>query len=297
MNLKDVQRLTISQKTPKKVTTTKTQTLGTITKHAYTVVPTVVTKTKTLTCSIPKRQPWHDPWARITPTVVHAAALETASSTASATATSTGGARRRRDAKRHVPADNRAEFLAEREARLADAEVIHRRGLDNKTVTITELDTTKWATSTSMATAAAITTWMTQEVDTSVTTTSTETFWSGVTKVVITVTAVRLSQSFACIFHPLTLLHSLHLPRQRRSTPSSRPQLRPQDAQLSRSRSRQRLQPARLFARQRVASSCERVERAQWLYLFLTTNKHCILRAANIWDWSIMLVADLVGLA
>lgn len=182
----------MSQKTPKKVTTTKTQTLGTITKHAYTVIPTVVTKTKTLTCSIPKRQPYHDPWARITPTVVHAAALETGSTTASATATTTG-ARRRRDAKRHVAAENRAEFLAAREARLADAQVIEKRGLDNSTVTLTELDTSKWATSTSMATAPAITTWMTENVDTSVTTTSTETFWSGVTKVVITVTAVRLS--------------------------------------------------------------------------------------------------------
>lgn len=183
--------MTISQKTPKKVTTTKTQILGTITKHAYTVIPTVVTKTKTLTCRIPKRQPYHDPWARITPTVVYAAALETGSSTASATATTTG-AHRRRDAKRQVAAENRAEFLAAREARLADAEVIHRRGLDNGTVTSTELDTSKWATSTSMSTAPASTAWVTQDVETSVTTTATETFWSGVTKVVVTVTAVRL---------------------------------------------------------------------------------------------------------
>jgi len=175
-------------KTPKKVTTTKTQILGTITKHAYTVIPTVVTKTKTLTCSIPKRQPYHDPWARITPTVVYAAALETASLTTSVAATTTG-THRRRDAKRHVAADNRAEFLAAREARLADAQVIQKRGLDNGTVTLTELDTSKWATSTSMSTAPATTTWLTQDVDTSITTTSTETFWSGVTKVVITVTA------------------------------------------------------------------------------------------------------------
>lgn len=175
-------------KTPKKVTTTKTKILGTITKHAYTVVPTVVTKTKTLTCSIPKRQPHHDPWARITPTVVHAAALETGSPIASTTAT-TSGVRRRRDAKRHVPADNRAEFLAAREARLADAQVIEKRGLDNSTATVTELDTSKWATSTSMSTAPASTNWVTEDVETSVTTTATETFWSGVTKVVITVTA------------------------------------------------------------------------------------------------------------
>jgi hypothetical protein len=179
------------QKTPKKVTTTKTKILGTITKHAYTVVPTVVTKTKTLTCSIPKRQNHHDPWARITPTVVYAAALETASSSTSATAT-TSGARRRRDATRNVAAENRAEFLAAREARLADAQVIEKRGLDNATVTLTELDTTLWMTSTSMATAPATTVWMTEDVATSVTTTSTETYWSGVTKVVVTVTAVSL---------------------------------------------------------------------------------------------------------
>lgn len=193
----------MSQKTPKKVTTTKTKILGTITKHAYTVVPTVITKTKTLTCSIPKRQPHHDPWARITPTVVHAAALETGSPTASATAI-TSSVRRRRDAKRHVPADNRAEFLAAREARLFDAQVIEKRGLDNSTATVTELDTSKWATSTSMSTAPASTNWVTEDVETSVTTTATETFWSGVTKVVITVTAVRFSRIFSHAFHLLT---------------------------------------------------------------------------------------------
>jgi hypothetical protein len=192
--------LTISQKTPKKVTTTKTQILGTITKHAYTVVPTVVTKTKTLTCSIPKRQPYHDPWARIIPTLVQAAALETSSSTTTTATATASGARRRRDAKRNVAADNRAEFLAAREARLADAQVIQKRGLDNSTVTLTELDTSKWATSTSLSTAPATTTWMTQNVDASTTTTSTETFWSGVTKVVITVTAVRLSRKLYSLF-------------------------------------------------------------------------------------------------
>lgn len=172
------------------MTTTKTKTLGTITKHAYTVIPTVVTKTKTLTCRIPHRQPHHDPWARITPTVAYAAALETASSTASATAT-TSGVRRRRDAARHVAAD-RAEFLAAREARLAGAPVIEKRGLDNSTVTLTELDTSKWATSTSWATAPASTVVMTTESTKSVTTTSTQTAYSGVTKTVITITAVSL---------------------------------------------------------------------------------------------------------
>jgi hypothetical protein len=133
---------------------------------------------------------------------VYAAALETGSSTASATATTTGTPRRR-DTKRHVAADNRAEFLAAREARLADTQAIQKRGLDNSTVTLTELDTSKWATSTSMSTAPATTTWMTENVDTSVTTTSTETFWSGITKVVITVTAVRLSHNLCSPFHML----------------------------------------------------------------------------------------------
>ena len=192
----------ISQKTPKKVTTTKTQILGTITKHAYTVIPTVVTKTKTLTCSIPKRQPYHDPWARITPTVVYAAALATGSSSAPATATTTGA--RRRDAKRQVAAENRAEFLAAREARLANAEVIQKRGLDNGTVTSTELDTSKWTTSTSMSTAPASTAWVTQDVETGVTTTATETFWSGVTKVVVTITAVRFPDNLRLTSHLLT---------------------------------------------------------------------------------------------
>ena len=192
----------IYQKTPKKVTTTTTKILGTITKHAYTVIPTVVTKTKTLTCSIPKRQPHHDPWARITPTVVYAAALETGSQSTTAT-TTTGGARRRRDATRQVAANNRAEFLAAREARLADAQVIEKRGLDNATVTLTELNTSLWATSTSMSTAPATTVWMTEDVEKLVTTTTTETLWTGTTKVVITVTAVSLSRG-NCKISPLT---------------------------------------------------------------------------------------------
>lgn len=186
MDLRHSQQLTICQQTPKRVTTTKTVTLGTITKRAYTVIPTVVTKTKTLTCSIPRRQPHRDPWARITPTVAFAAALETGPSTASATAT--GAPRGRRDAFRRV-AEDRAEFLAAREARLAGA-VIEKRGLDNATATVTELDTAKWVASTSWATAPATTVTMSTEATTSVTTTSTSTVYSGVTKVLITVTAV-----------------------------------------------------------------------------------------------------------
>jgi hypothetical protein len=137
-----------------------------------------------LTCSVPRRQPHHDPWAKITPTVVFAAALETSSPAAS----STGGSRRRRDASRHV-ADNRAEFLAAREARLASAHV-EKRGLDNSTVTVTELDTAKWATSTVWSTALATTITSIEDSTQSVTTTTTQTVFSGVTKVVVTVTAV-----------------------------------------------------------------------------------------------------------
>lgn len=188
MKFQHPQRLTVSQQTPKRVTTTKTITLGTVTKRAYTVVPTVITKTKPLTCSIPRRQPHRDPWARITPTVAFAAALETGPSSAPATAT--GAPRGRRDAFRRA-ADNRADFLAAREARLAGA-VVEKRGLDNATATVTELDTAKWVASTAWTTAPATTLTMTSDSTTSVTTTSTSTVYSGVTKVVITVTAVSL---------------------------------------------------------------------------------------------------------
>jgi hypothetical protein len=124
--------------------------------------------------------------------VAFAAALETASSTTYATAT--GGPSRRRDASRHI-AENRAEFLAAREARLAGAEVIEKRGLDNATVTSTELDTAKWVTSTTWSTAAATTVTMTTDSTKSVVTTSTSTSYSGVTKVLITKTAVSLPQT------------------------------------------------------------------------------------------------------
>lgn len=211
--------------------------------------------------------------------MVHAAALETGSSSAPATATTTGA--RRRDAKRQVAAENRAEFLAAREARLADAEVIHRRGLDNGTVTSTELDTSKWATSTLMATAPASTAWVTQEVETSVTTTATSTFWSGVTKVVVTVTAVRLLDNLRLTFHLLTSFYSPRLPRPRPSTPSSRPRLQLPDAQPSQLRSRQRPLPARLSARQREASLYKRPIERSWVALLFKTNKHCILREAS----------------
>lgn len=147
-----------------------------------------MTKTKTLTCSVPRRQPTRDPWATITPTIVHAAALETAAPSSSTKAT-TIGASRRRDARRHV-AEDRSEFLAAREARLADAQAIEKRGLDNSTVTITELDTSKWATSTTLSTAPTSTVTMTEEYVQSVTTTSTQTVYSGTTQVVVTITAV-----------------------------------------------------------------------------------------------------------
>ena len=77
-----------------------------------------------------------------------------------------------------------------REARLADAQAIEKRGLDNSTVTITELDTSKWATSTTLSTAPTSTVTMTEEYVQSVTTTSTQTVYSGTTQVVVTITAV-----------------------------------------------------------------------------------------------------------
>lgn len=181
--------LTVFQQTPKRVTTTKTITLGTITKSAYKVVPTVITKTKTKTCSIPRKQNHRDPWCTITPTVAFAAALETGVS-ASPTPTA-GSTRRRRDALRSQ-LENREEFLAARKARLAAAQGLEKRGLDLETITIGEPNTSLWKTETAWTTMPASTVTSTVESTTSVTTTSTQTVYKGVTKVITTVTAVSL---------------------------------------------------------------------------------------------------------
>lgn len=179
--------LTACQQTPKRVTTTKTITLGTITKTAYKVVPTVITKTKTKTCRVPRRQNHRDPWCTITPTVAFAAALETAVS-ASPTPTA-GSTRRRRDALRSQ-LENREEFLAARKARLAAAQGLEKRGLDLETITVGEPNTSLWKTETAWTTMPASTVTNTVESTKSVTTTSTQTVYKGVTKVITTITAV-----------------------------------------------------------------------------------------------------------
>lgn len=171
------------------MTTTKTITLGTITKHAYKVEPTVITKTRTKTCSVPKRQNHRDPWATITPTVAYAVALETGSATSAPVTTITGGARRRRDAARFASED-RAEFIAARRARLAVAEGIEKRGLDEETVETTEADTAKWNYVTSWTTGLASTETVVVDSTKSTTTVSTSTSFKGVTQVVKTITAV-----------------------------------------------------------------------------------------------------------
>lgn len=171
------------------MTTTKTKILGTITKHAYKIEPTVITKTKTKTCSIPRKQNHRDPWCTITPTVAYAAALETASATPTPAASATGKPRRRRDAINYS-AQDRAEFLAARSARLAAAGGIEKRGLDVETVEVTETDTAKFKTSTTWTTGPAVTMTITQESTQSTTTTSTSTSFKGVTQVVKTITAV-----------------------------------------------------------------------------------------------------------
>ncbi|KAM0716460.1 hypothetical protein Q7P37_007905 [Cladosporium fusiforme] len=171
--------------TPKRVTTTKTKIVGTITKHKYKVEPTVITKTKTKTCSLPRRQPHRDPWCTITPTLVHAAALETPTAS---TSSKKSGAHRREDIVRRIPADL-AERLAERKARLQEAEVLEKRGLDNATATITETDTSKFSTSTVSVTTTTSTLIIPTVLTKVTTTTSTSTTYKGITKPIVTKTA------------------------------------------------------------------------------------------------------------
>lgn len=179
------------QITPKRVTTTKTKTVGTITKTKFKVEPTVITKTKTKTCSVPRRQPTRDPWCTITPTLVHAAALET-SSTPIATSSSKSGSHRRQDAVHKLPLDIE-QRLAERRARLAEAPVLEKRGLDNATATLTETDTSKFSTSTVSVTTTTSTLVLSTVLTTKTTVVSTSTTYKGVTRPVVTKTAVSRS--------------------------------------------------------------------------------------------------------
>lgn len=124
-----------------------------------------------------------------------AAALETASPTSAPAVSATGKPRRRRDATSYV-AQDRAEFIAARSARLAAVGGIEKRGLDVETVEVTETDTAKFKTSTTWTTGPPVTMTITQESTQSTTTTSTSTSYKGVTRVVKTITAVS---SISCI--------------------------------------------------------------------------------------------------
>jgi hypothetical protein len=246
------------QVTPKRTTITKIKTLGTITKTAYKVIPTVVTKTKTKSCSIPRRQQHQDPTCTITPTVVHAAVFETASISTTPTSTPMTSPRpRRRDAaRRHAALDDRAAFLAARSARLADADaiMIEKRGLDNSTVTITEPLTTKWQTATAWTTAAPSTMTIIEERVTTVTSVSTKTQYKGVTKVISTVTAVSHVRHRAFLGALSNMKYSLRPPRPRRSIRSFVRLLPSRGVRISLSRPSTHRRRARLFAKLRGVS-------------------------------------------
>lgn len=107
------------------------------------VIPTVhvykTTKTITAWCSIPPHQKSPDPTCKITPTLVHAAALEPTS------------------AKFHVreadPLEDKAKFLEERNARIHK---LAKRAPDQPTVTSTDGNTSDYPTITSTATTTTI---------------------------------------------------------------------------------------------------------------------------------------------
>ncbi|KAI6831386.1 hypothetical protein KC340_g7680 [Hortaea werneckii] len=122
--------------TPKRVTSTKTATIGTIRKTAYTAIPVVKTKTLTKTCSLPHRATQKDKKATVTPTLVTAAALQITT-----IPEPTPKPRMRR-----APLDpegrllEKQAFVAERRAWLEENGQLEKRGLDVATTTITESD-------------------------------------------------------------------------------------------------------------------------------------------------------------
>ncbi|RMZ18074.1 hypothetical protein D0860_00013 [Hortaea werneckii] len=172
--------------TPKRVTTTKTKTIGTIREKAYTAIPVVKTKTITKTCSMPHRATQKDRKATVTPTLVTAAALQI-----TAVPDPTPKPRMRRAA---LDAEGRLlekqAFVAERRAWLEENGQLEKRGLDVATTTITEGDTSKFSTTTSISTAPATTMIITSEATTTSTVRTTTTLLSGKTTLSqITVTA------------------------------------------------------------------------------------------------------------
>ncbi|KAI7200310.1 hypothetical protein KC343_g3199 [Hortaea werneckii] len=122
--------------TPKRVTTIKTKTIGTIRETAYTAIPVVKTKTITKTCSLPHRATQKDRKATVTPTLVTAAALQITT-----IPDATPKPRMRRAA---LDAEGRLlekqAFVAERRAWLEENGQLEKRGLDVATTTITESD-------------------------------------------------------------------------------------------------------------------------------------------------------------
>lgn len=128
--------------TPRRVTVTTTNTLLTITKTIPTIVISKSTTVVTASCSIPPKQWRPDPTCHITPTLIHAAALEPTSRSV-----------KFRIKDRSV-LDDKAKFLEERHERLAH---LAKRAPDSPTVTVTDQNTSDYITTTSTVTAAAST--------------------------------------------------------------------------------------------------------------------------------------------
>ncbi|KAL1297196.1 hypothetical protein AAFC00_004766 [Neodothiora populina] len=165
--------------TPSKVTTTITKTVGTVKKTARVVIPSIVTKSRTATCSIPARQTFPDPTCTITPTLVTAAALQTDAAKAKF--------RRVPDAIAILDRDTR---IAERKARLAERRAIAKRTPDAATVTVTDTNTADYITTTTTSTAPTSTMSITVAASITTTLTTTTTVQSGKTTLpVVTVTA------------------------------------------------------------------------------------------------------------
>ena len=156
--------------TPAAVTTTKTNTLFTLRPTKWTVSVVKATKTKTASCKTPIRPQTIDPIARITPTIVAAAALSSDGVSASISV----GLKPRSRIDRRVPLDAK-QRITERKAKIAarNAELaaLNKRAPDQSTVTVTDTNTADYVTTTSTSTAAATT----ATVFASVTSTSTVT--------------------------------------------------------------------------------------------------------------------------
>ncbi|KAF2178349.1 hypothetical protein K469DRAFT_742163 [Zopfia rhizophila CBS 207.26] len=118
--------------TPARVTKTSTKALLTLKLTSYSLSITKTSKTKTATCKTPTRLPRHDPTATIRPTVgptVGPAALLASAKFC-----------------RNLDAEEKAQFLKERKARLDG------RAPDPQPLTVTDTNTAHWVTVTSTST-------------------------------------------------------------------------------------------------------------------------------------------------